>query len=55
MDMYRGLLSAEMAPILPTTSFQLSLIFLNAESFFGFTKPECTRGSLVPPSTLVRV
>src|SRR6202035_2842978 len=40
---------------LPTTFLQPSLIFLNAKSFFGFTKPECTRPSLVPPSTLVRV
>src|SRR5216683_5654056 len=47
--------SPDRAPILPTTFFQPPLMLRNAESFFGVTKPECTRRSLVPPSTLARV
>src|ERR1700674_4148240 len=32
-----------------------SLILLNAKSFFGVRKPECTKRIRVPPSTLVSV
>src|ERR1700732_5320867 len=47
--------SAAMVPTVRTTFFQPSPMFLNAVSFFGSTKPEWTRRSRVPFSTLERM